>query len=75
MTVPSYFQVFTEQEIRASRPHDLKKITVPRRTTTFGLKSFNTRGAIERNSLPDKLRTTKSYPLFKRDLKTHLFRS
>ena len=75
ITVPSYLQVFTEQEIRARRPNDLKKKTVPRRTTAFGLKSFDTRGAVQWNSLPVKLRTTESYPLFKRDLKTHLFRS
>ena len=74
MTVPCYLHVFTEQQIRARRPHDLK-LTVPRRTAAFGLKSFDTRGAVLWNSLPVKLRTTESYPLFKRDLRTHFFRS
>ena len=52
------FYNFTEQEIRVRRPHDLKKITIQRRTTAFGLKSFDTSGAVLRTSLPVKLGTT-----------------
>ena len=65
--------VISNKKLRSS---DHKLLAIPRtRTKTYGDRSFSVAGPRLWNNLPKQLRLCSSVDVFKKDLKTHLFRN
>ena len=64
----------TNVPIRTLRSSDAPLLAVPRTRTELARRAFSVAAPSVWNSLPADIRLCESVPLFKRHLKTHLFR-
>jgi len=77
-TAPTYLSAdiqLASEHRRHLRSSSHRSLVVPRTRTTFGDRSFTVAGPRLWNSLPATLRQITSYRQFRRQLKTHLFRT
>ena len=79
-TTPQYLSNYcmrlADQPLRTSRNRSAAagNLFIPStRLKTYGQRSFSTSGSTAWNSLPVELKTVQSFPLFKKNVKTHLF--
>ena len=73
---PAYLSdlIQTHVPIRTLRSSDAPPLAVPRTRTELARRAFSVAAPPVWNSLPADIRLCESVPLFKRHLKTHLFR-